>query len=205
MIDTLTRSRESDRAGPCPAGTGSRRSRGCAGGRPAPGPGTGTSPCAGWLVRGRGRAEGQAVDCGVEDVAGNAAPSQTGGTTASARSAARAHAGRLTGGAARLSACALPGYAVARFARRVRPAESGRVGFAAPMVGARVIDRGLAIDGAGGRPGASCGPVTIRATTPPAATGGSAGQPCAETLGHLVCVGRRHNATIHSDHRGGAR
>ena len=144
-------------------------------------------------------------DCGVEDVAGNAAPSQTGGTTASARSAARAHAGRLTGGAARLSACALPGYAVARFARRVRPAESGRVGFAAPMVGARVIDRGLAIDGAGGRPGASCGPVTIRATTPPAATGGSAGQPCAETLGHLVCVGRRHNATIHSDHRGGAR
>ena len=38
------------------------------------------------------------------------------------------------------SECALPGYAVARFARRVRPAESGRVGFAAPMVGARVID-----------------------------------------------------------------
>ena len=42
--------------------------------------------------------------------------------------------------AARLSECALPGYTVARFDRRVRTAELGRVGFAAPTVGARVIN-----------------------------------------------------------------
>ena len=42
--------------------------------------------------------------------------------------------------AARLSDCALTGHTVARFDRRVLTAESGRVGFAAPTVGARVID-----------------------------------------------------------------
>ena len=38
------------------------------------------------------------------------------------------------------SDCALPGYTVARFDRRVPTAKSGRVGFAHPTVGARVIE-----------------------------------------------------------------